>query len=190
MGCLLIPRRLGRSAQSLGRGDRWLWRYSIANRQYSIDNRLYWLLPVATVPLSSTSALVHRLAPLCCSVCPRPRPTGPVCEGVAVGRGRGLACGVPVQDYPSDCLCPPRLFPQLDPSPPVLTQVRSVPPLRLHAQVQIVLEARVWYLYLSPYYSDTPCWASSEAPPHRKGPERDPTHCLRAIGDSRSTKSF
>ena len=50
------------------------------------------------------------------------------------GRGRGLACQ---SDYPSDCLCPPRLFPQLDPSPPVLTQVRSVPPLRLHAQVQI-----------------------------------------------------
>jgi hypothetical protein len=24
---------------------------------------------------------------------------------------------------------------------------------------------------------------------HRKGPERDPTHCLRAIGDSRSRKS-
>ena len=40
-------------------------------------------------------------------------------------------------DYPSDCLCPPRLPPQLDPSPPVLTQVRSVPPLQLHAQVQI-----------------------------------------------------
>jgi hypothetical protein len=26
--------------------------------------------------------------------------------------------------------------------------------------------------------------------PHRKGPERDPTHCLRGIGGSRSTKSF
>ena len=124
--------------------------------------------------LSSTSAPVHRLAPLYCSVCPRPGP------GVR-GRGRGLACQ---SDYPSDCLCPPRLFPQLHPSPPVLTQVRSVPPPRLHAQVQIVLEARVVLVPL-PRHS----LLGLEAP-HRKGPERDPTHCLRAIGDSRSTKSF
>jgi hypothetical protein len=119
MGCLLIPRRLGRSAQSLGRGDRWLWRYSIANRQYSIDNRLYWLLPVATVPLSSTSALVHRLAPLCCSVCPRPRPTGPVCEGVAVGRGRGLV-GVwrASPRLPVGLPLPPALVPPTGPEPP------------------------------------------------------------------------
>jgi hypothetical protein len=65
-----------------------------------------------------------------------------VCEGVAVAAG-WRASQQSKSNYPSDCLCPPRLFPQLDPSPPVLTQVRSVPPLRLRAQVQMVLEARV-----------------------------------------------
>jgi hypothetical protein len=30
--------------------------------------------------------------------------------------GRGPACQ---SDYPSDCLCPPRVFPQLGPSPPL-----------------------------------------------------------------------
>jgi hypothetical protein len=80
-------------------------------------------------PLPSTALL------RCAALCDLGR--GPQAQAQcarAWPRGRGLACQ---SDYPSDCLWPPRLFPQLDPSPPVLTQVRSVPPLQLHAQVQI-----------------------------------------------------
>jgi hypothetical protein len=82
--------------------------------------------------------LAYRLAAPCCFVCPRPMPS-------VRGRGRGLASrgvGVPVR-LPLDCLCPPALVPQLNPSEhPLcvpqgfsLTQVCSVPPLWLHATV-------------------------------------------------------
>jgi hypothetical protein len=112
----------------------------------------YYVYYYRPYPYPSSSALPYYIFPtpfsepktqkrrrnVCACVSPPP-PCSVVCCAALCALGRGPVCeghcGLVCQsDYPSDCLCPPpRLFPQLDPSPPcALTQVRSVPPLRLH----------------------------------------------------------
>jgi hypothetical protein len=79
--------------------------------------------------------------------------------------------GVPVR-LPVGLPLPPAIVPQTGPEPPVLTQVRSVPPLRLRAQVQIVLEARVVLVPLRAPTQTPPAGPRSTAPKGgREGPD-------------------